>query len=173
MEIAYPSPSNPTTLVANQTERIQVPITVDNPSYFQDPYAKITGRDASGYVLAGLVRASKFPSKQDPVAVYLVQPSGDGKGAHSQRKIFQDDGKGISTASTAVLVAINPENNEGKKQVCLDFTFKKNPEGGSSMASGRAISILLIVMLTQLETQAWLFVTGPLSLNAVSTKIDL
>ena len=118
----------------NISQTIQVKSTVDNPSYFHDPYAKVTGKDASGYVLPGLLRATKFPSMQDPIVVWFVQPKGDG--TYSQRKIFQDDGKAISSGSTAILVAIDPAENAGKKQ-------------------------------------AWLFVTGPESLNVVSTKVNL
>ena len=81
-------------------DTIQVKSCLDNPTYFHDPYAEVTGRDASGYVLAGLYRAIKFPSKQDPVVVWLVQRSGDGEYVH--KKIFQDNGTTLSTASTAV-----------------------------------------------------------------------
>ena len=96
-------------------ETIQLPITVDNPTYFHDPYAQETGRDASGYVIAGLARAAKVHSHQDPISVYLVSASGD----RTQKLLFQDDGKAVSTASTAVLIAINPKENEGKKQAWL------------------------------------------------------
>ena len=113
-------------------ESVQLPNTVDNPTYFHDPYAQETGHDASGYVIAGLARAYEFMSHQDPVSVYLVSASGD----RTQKLLFQDDGIIVSTASTAVLVAIDPKKNEGKKQ-------------------------------------AWLFVTGPMSENIVSSRIDL
>ncbi|KAH8651120.1 hypothetical protein BX600DRAFT_516714 [Xylariales sp. PMI_506] len=126
---------------------IQLPCILDNPSYFSDPYAAQTGRDASGYVLAGLARAITFPNGLDPVMVWLVQPK-NAAGASSlsssssaddkwtQRLIFQDDGHVIRTASTAVLVAIDPAQNGGQKQ-------------------------------------AQLFVTGPLSKGVVRTVIDL
>jgi hypothetical protein len=55
-------------------ETIQLPCTLDNPSYFADPYVAKTGRDASGYVLAGLAQAIAFPNGLDPVMVVLVQP---------------------------------------------------------------------------------------------------
>lgn len=129
-------------------ETIQLPSTLDNPSYFSDPYAEVTGRDASGYVLAGLARAITFPlaSEVIPVLVWLVQPNGavgsdswKGKKASekwSTRLIFQDDGRMLRTASTAVLVAIGHGQNEGRKQ-------------------------------------AYLFVTGPLAKGVVVTKVDL
>ena len=99
-------------------ETVQLPMTVDNPTYFHDPYAQETGHDASGYVIAGLARAYEFPSHQDPVTVYLVSASGD----RTQKLLFQDDGKLISTASTAVLIAIDPKKNGGKKQAWLFVT---------------------------------------------------
>lgn len=97
------------------TESIQLPMTVDNPTYFHDPYAQETGYDASGYVNAGLARALKFPSHQDPVMVYLVSASSD----RTQKLLFQDDGRMVSTASTAILIAIDPKKNGGRKQAWL------------------------------------------------------
>lgn len=119
LEFAHHSPSYPP-LKTNDSIRVQVPCTIDNPTYFQDPYAKSTGSDASGYVLAGLAKASTFPSKQDPVVVWLVQRKEDG--AFEKKKIFEDDGTGISTASTAVLVAVDPRENGGRKQAELFVT---------------------------------------------------
>ena len=58
--------------------------------------------------------------------VWLVQPDGvDGEGEvkYVQKKIFQDDGRRISTASTAVLVGIDPEGNKGMKQVCCILSW--------------------------------------------------
>ena len=109
----------------NITNTVQFPNTVDNPSYFRDPYAKQTGRDASGYVIAGLVLSSKFPNPTgDPSNVWLVQPGGAGTDSSkwTRKLIFQDDGKTVSTASTAVLVAIDPTENGGKKQAWLFVT---------------------------------------------------
>lgn len=96
-------------------ETVQLPHCVDNPTYFHDPYAQETGRDASGYVIAGMTRAHRFPSHQDPVAVHLVSTNPD----RTQKLLFEDDGKLVSTASTAVLVAIDPKVNDGKKQAWL------------------------------------------------------
>ena len=119
---------------------VQLPCTLDNPSYFADPFAATTGRDASGYVLAGLAEAVRFPKGDNPVMVWLVRPAGTadakGKPEWTQTLIFQDDGKVLRSASTAVLVAIDPEENGGKKQ-------------------------------------AWLFVTGPISLGVVVSRVDL
>lgn len=125
-------------------ETIQLPCTLDNPSYFADPYVAKTGRDASGYVLAGLAQAIAFPNGLDPVMVVLVQPKANTKSKikdkdgnkWTQKVIFQDDGHILRTASTAVLVAIDPDENNGKKQ-------------------------------------ANLFVTGPLAKGVVVSRIDL
>lgn len=129
-------------------DTIQLSCTIDNPSYFSDPYVSSTGRDASGYVLAGLARAILFPSGPNAAMVWLVQPRADvgptagtspGGGQTrpwTQRLIFQDDGNVLQTASTAVLVAIDPDVNQGKKQ-------------------------------------ARLFITGPLADGIVAVKIDL
>jgi hypothetical protein len=123
-----------------------LPCTIDNPSHFEDYYAKETGRDTSGYVLAGLSKAAAFPNGLDPVMVWLVQPAsqdlvGNGdvskkRDKWSQRLLFQDDGNVIRSASTAVLVAIDPKDNEGGKQ-------------------------------------AWLYVTDPVAHGIVATKVDL
>lgn len=101
-------------------ESIQVDSTIDNPSYFHDPYAESTGRDASGYLLAGLASAHTWPDGRDPVVVWFVQRASREKGGNgggwSKRKIFQDNGKTIRSAATAVVVAIDPKENDGKKQ---------------------------------------------------------
>lgn len=113
-------------------EVVQLDSTLDTPSYFSDTYAAETGRDASGYVLVGLARAITFPiaGKEIPVMVWLVQPSqgtysirkGDGGDKWTRKLIFQDDGHTIRTASTAVMVAIDPSVNDGKKQAQLFIT---------------------------------------------------
>lgn len=127
-------------------ETIQLDSTLDTPSYFSDPYAVQTGRDASGYVLAGLARAITFPvaGTEIPVMIWLVQPSQNpgqvGREGHedkwTRKLVFQDDGKTIRTASTAILFAIDPSVNYGKKQ-------------------------------------AYLFITGPLSEGIMVAKIDI
>ncbi|KAI1411057.1 hypothetical protein F5Y13DRAFT_66147 [Hypoxylon sp. FL1857] len=111
---------NPPKLRVNET--IQLDSTLDNPSYFSDPYAEKTGRDASGYVLAGMAQAIAFPNGLDPAMVWLVQPTTKGKQKWTRRLIFQDDGRIIRTASTAILVAVDPETNDGKKQAHLFVT---------------------------------------------------
>lgn len=108
-------------------EKIQLDTSIDNPSYFHDAYAKETGTDSSGYVIAGLTSAVTWPNPNgvNPVVVWLVQPSPNtenGKKIWTKRIIFQDDGNLISSASTAVLVPIKPSKNGGKKQARLFVT---------------------------------------------------
>lgn len=123
---------------------VQLGWKIDNPTYFSDPYAKETGRDASGYVLAGLLKAATFPTveEKDPVVVWMLQSlpgktleQGNGRTEIEWNRtvVFEDDGSKISSASTAVVIAIDPAENEGKKQ-------------------------------------AWLFVTGPVSKAVVAAR---
>ena len=98
--------------------QIKLPDTIDNPSYLHDPYAATTGKDASGYVLAGLLKATEFPDAEyNPISVWLV----DGT-TRQQKLLFQDDGRAINTNSTGVIVAIDPKGNEGRKQAWLFVT---------------------------------------------------
>ena len=136
-------------------DSIQMPSNIDNPSYFHDPYAAESGRDSSGYVLAGLARGIDLPKPGAPVIVWMLQPlrteqegrdcveTGGGKILTSKEGkkwklsvIFQDNGQTIDTASTAVLLPIDPAENGGKKQ-------------------------------------GWLYVTGPVSEAAVVSRIDI
>jgi hypothetical protein len=106
--------------VLHFTQSVQFNYTLDNPSYFRDPYAKETGRDASGYVMAGLNRASKFPNRKGDPSIATFAPEADSQSG--ERILFLDDGKMVSTASTAVLVAIDPKKNGGNKQAWLFVT---------------------------------------------------
>jgi hypothetical protein len=108
-------------------ESIQVGGTIDNPSYFADPFAPETGRDVSGYALAGLARAAAFPDpdNMDSVMLWLVQSSeaskdATGKGVIGndkwmQKLIFQDGGTTNRSAATAVLAVIDPKQNDGEE----------------------------------------------------------
>ncbi|KAK6074968.1 serum paraoxonase arylesterase family protein [Seiridium cupressi] len=138
LHLAEVDEQHPPTLKIYDT--IQLPCTLDNPSFFSDPYAAKTGRDASGYVLAGLALAIAFPNGKDPIMVWLVQPA-EGSGSTktskkddkwTQKLIFQDDGNLLRTAATAVLVAIDPDTNGGKKQANL---FVTGPFGKGVVAS--------------------------------------
>lgn len=152
-------------------EHIQLETTIDNPSYFKDEFATPED-DASGYVLAGLVRAVDLPKDVDKVGGVVpslvqilrrnetaVARGGDGttmgtgpgekrgedRGGDVSRKdkawakpkvVFQDDGKRVSGAATAVLVGVDPKETGGRKK-------------------------------------GWLFVTGFMTNSVVATLIDL
>ncbi|KAH8194527.1 hypothetical protein TruAng_011307 [Truncatella angustata] len=98
--------------------------TIDNPSYFNDPYAS-SSYDASGFVLAGLARGVDLaqthtdPAAKDPVLVWYVRKVGD---KWEKRLIFEDDGTTVRTASAAVLVAIDPAKEGGKRRAWLFVT---------------------------------------------------
>lgn len=104
--------------VLEEVDEIQFDTSIDNPSYFHDPYAESTGSDASGYVIAGLLKAITLPDDPNPSVVWHVKRSADGKG-WEKNVIFQDDGSVLSSASTGVLVPIDPKENAGKKQARL------------------------------------------------------
>lgn len=128
LHLASVGPKDPSGKYLRIGETVQLPSCIDNPSYYSDPYASSPGAadDASGYVLAGLAQAHKLPANHldpdalDPAVVWFVQPGESGK--WKTRAIFQDDGKVIRTASTAVLVGINPRENKGRKQAWLFVT---------------------------------------------------
>nr|POE72908.1 serum paraoxonase/arylesterase 1 [Quercus suber] len=126
-------------------ERIQIDTSLDNPSYYEDPYAT-AANNASGYILPGLLNAANlmndFPhfDRAIPSSVYHIRSNGPvhtaGKNNWEKRLIFQDNGKALRSASGAVMVPIDPAQTGGKKQ-------------------------------------AWLFVTGFGSEAMVAAKIDL
>ena len=113
----------------NVINRTYFSTTLDNPSYFLDPYAAVTGRDASGFVIAGMTRAISFPHG-------VHNPDDDG-GSHNgcnpsvvwlmndrweKKVIFEDDGRLVNAASTAVLIALDPKENGGQKKARLFVT---------------------------------------------------
>jgi hypothetical protein len=126
-------------------ESIQLDTTIDNPTYYRDPYPTTQG-DSSGYILAGLHRGADYAKefRNDSAAlssvVWHVSPrapsQAGGKTRWEKKIIFRDDGKVLSTASTAVLLPIDPAENGGKKE-------------------------------------GWLWVTGPSSHAVITFKISL
>ncbi|KAI0004435.1 calcium-dependent phosphotriesterase [Xylariaceae sp. FL0662B] len=112
-----------------QTERL-----IDNPSYFSDPYAGLDGKDYSGYLLAGFGRAVEFPEYfKDPTgrlpipSVVQYLPASAGRNASESRGkqarvLFSDDSSSLRSATTAVLTAIDPATNDGKRQGWLFVT---------------------------------------------------
>lgn len=112
---------------------IPVDCVVDNANFFSDPYAD-TGTDYSGYLLPGLSDALHFVSSfQDPELKapipghvwYLPAIAGRDKdvdGAKMTKLIFKDDGHAIRSVTTAVIVAIDPATNDGKREGWLFVT---------------------------------------------------
>lgn len=116
---------------------VSVDSIIDNPSYFADPFAGYGGGgDASGFVLPGLSRAvdlqktCRDPAAMEPVMVWYARPpvattEGDGLGnvdGWETRLLFEDDGKRMRSASAAVLIAIDPEKEGGKRKAWLFVT---------------------------------------------------
>ncbi|KAM4057363.1 hypothetical protein HRG_014398 [Hirsutella rhossiliensis] len=131
--------SNSTARRIDVVESIELDSTLDNPSYFSDPFANATF-DASGFIVCGLTRAvdlqknSRDPHAKDGVMVWKVAPHGPhgqqtsnarndvGLGGWSKRLLFQDDGNRIRSSSTAVLVATDPSINGGRRRAQLFVT---------------------------------------------------
>lgn len=96
-------------------ESLEFDSIVDNPSWFRDPYANKT-YDASGLVAAGLTRgvdAAKTlgdPEGKDGVMVWKAKPDNWVK-----ELLFEDDSTRIRTASAAVIVAIDPAKEKGRR----------------------------------------------------------
>ncbi|KAI1141844.1 calcium-dependent phosphotriesterase [Hypoxylon sp. FL0543] len=105
---------------------------VDNPSFFSDPYVSFDGKDYSGYLLPGLGRPIDFPvNYKDPTGQaplpslvwYLPESAGKKENRKTQPKlVFSDDGSNLRGATTAVIVAIDPATNNGKREGWLFVT---------------------------------------------------
>lgn len=120
--------------------------TIDNPSYFADPFADAT-YNGSSYLVPGLGRAIDLhkairdPSGREPVPVMvwsarIDSPGDSGSRSWETRLLFEDDGSRIRSASAAVQVAIDPAEEGGNRR-------------------------------------AWLFVTGFISNNVIAVKVDV
>lgn len=141
-----PALSRSTSNMITVLNRIEFDSTIDNPSYFSDPYAGTAdGIDHSGFVVAGLGKAHTLaqtrrqPEAKDPVMVWFVKPvkqAETGETVWEKGLLFEDEGSRVRSASAAVLVAIDPEMEGGKRK-------------------------------------AWLFVTGFVSSSVVAVKVDL
>lgn len=129
------------------TDEFHSESTLDNPTYFIDPYANSTF-DASGLVLAGLPKAHLLPQTarsvegRDGAIVWHVQDrraaaADSARGAWEAKLLLQDNSDNIRTGTTALLVPIDPAKEKG---------------------GGR---------------RAWLFVTGFASKNVLAVKIGL
>ncbi|KAH6606107.1 serum paraoxonase arylesterase family [Trichoderma cornu-damae] len=119
--------------IINVKEVVEFGSPIDNPTYFRDPYANGTF-DASGIVSSGPTRGVDFFSNKgkedvlDPIMVWKASPRSrkekeegfvnDEQGWEVD-VIFQDDGHRIRTASASVLVAIDPEEEGGRRRAWL------------------------------------------------------
>lgn len=111
--IMYRAQADSTSRSISILDEIQFDSTIDNPSYFVDPY-RTPSDDASGYVLAGLLGAANLtrshadPNARDGVMVWHARRKAMTNGTTSadweSRLIFEDDGKNIHTGSSAVMV---------------------------------------------------------------------
>ena len=113
-------------------ESIQLDSTLDSPSYYEDLWATPTN-NASGYIMPGLFHGLKmlsdFPHLDRPIpsVVWHVRANGpvdfeNKSNAWEKRMIFADDGRALRSASGAVLIGIDPEVNQGRKQGWLFVT---------------------------------------------------
>lgn len=121
--------------------------TIDNPSFFRDPYANRTF-DGSAYLAPGLTRAVDIhanvehdPATRPPIPVMIwrtkrVPTSSPGQPEWKTELLFEDDGSRLDSVSAAVQVAIDPAEEDGRRR-------------------------------------AWLFATGFLSRNVVAVKVDV
>ncbi|KAI1177776.1 serum paraoxonase/arylesterase family protein [Nemania sp. FL0916] len=113
---------------------IPIDCIVDNANYFTDPYAGVDGKDYSGYLMPGLsnglgfVSAFEDPALKAPIpgqVWYLPAIAGKDRnvdGKKLRKLIFKDDGHSIRSITTAVIVAIDPAKNGGKRQGWLFVT---------------------------------------------------
>lgn len=105
-------------------ETIPFDTAVDNPFYYSDPFAS-GDNDSSGYVSAGLSKACELANNigietaTEPVMVWLAQRK---NGKWENKLLFEDDGKRVRSAATAVLVGIDPKVEGGKKKGWLFVT---------------------------------------------------
>ncbi|KAK6205939.1 hypothetical protein LQW54_008001 [Pestalotiopsis sp. IQ-011] len=124
LHFVEPSPDQATGRSFQVVDKLLLDSTIDNPSYFKDPYAG-TASDGSGLVLAGLSRAIDLakthadPQAKEPVVVWHARKVG-----HDWKKriIFEDDGSTLRSASAAVLLAIDPAEENGKRRAWLYAT---------------------------------------------------
>ncbi|KAJ3535333.1 hypothetical protein NM208_g7171 [Fusarium decemcellulare] len=105
-------------------QTVQLDYCVDNPTFYRDPFAELNG-DSSGYVLAGLSRGIDISKTTgdtlatEPVMIWMVKPQGS---AWEKKLLFEDDGQRLRSGTTAILIGISPELEEGKKKAWLFAT---------------------------------------------------
>lgn len=107
---------------------IDMDSSLDNPTWYADPYADEAAGDASAFVLGGLTRAVDIvrtgadPEGREGVLVWYVKPSRTEGEKWDKTLLWQDDGSNIRNVATAVLVGIDPAKEGGKKKAWLFVT---------------------------------------------------
>lgn len=102
-------------------DEVKFETSIDNPFWFQDPYPTVE-YDASGIVNSGLSQALKLADAiggDEPIAPAIWLASGKTGEKWNTTLLFADDGTNLRSASASVLIAIDPEENGGKKQAWL------------------------------------------------------
>jgi hypothetical protein len=107
-------------------EEVKFETSIDNPSWFQDPYPE-HGRDASGIVNAGLLQAHTLGNHivdggPIPPVVFLASGGAGrpvGEKQWNTSILYADDSTHLRSASAAILIAIDPKENDDKKQAWL------------------------------------------------------
>lgn len=100
--------------------------TIDNPSYFADPFADAS-HDGSSYLAPGLGRAADLhkairdASGKEAVPV-MVWSAAKTAGKWETKLVFEDDGSRIRSASAAAQVAIDPAQEGGHRRAWLFVT---------------------------------------------------
>ncbi|KAM7203114.1 hypothetical protein V8F33_002462 [Rhypophila sp. PSN 637] len=113
------------------TDEIRAEIVIDNPSYFSDPYSDAPKK--GGFLLPGVAQPltlghtshdSSYEGAKDSVMVWYATPSKTEEKKWDQRLIFSDDGRRLRSISGAVMVPIDPEEQEDKtkRQAMLFMT---------------------------------------------------
>ncbi|KAF6824805.1 serum paraoxonase arylesterase family protein [Colletotrichum plurivorum] len=122
-------PSSPENSSIKILDSIYFDSPIDNPSWFEDPYRSET-YDASGFVLPGLANVIELgkniadPSSNLSSIVWYAKPIPNCKSSEKgacweKRALFEDDGRRISSAAGAVLVAIDPAKENGQRKAWL------------------------------------------------------
>ena len=105
----------------NIVERVGFESTIDNPTYFPDPYPACPDQPEPFYVVGGLARAVEFsknikdPNAMEPALVWSARRKNGVEGGWEKRLIMEDDGRWMSGISTALIVAIDPGKEGGRR----------------------------------------------------------
>ncbi|KAI1125421.1 serum paraoxonase/arylesterase family protein [Nemania abortiva] len=138
---SLPDAENRTMTVSHS---VPVDCVVDNAAFFADPYAGVDGKDYSGYLMPGVANALNFHDNFKDMTLkapltgrvyYLPAVVGRDKsidGKKLSKLIFRDDGQTVRSITTAIIVAIDPATNGGKREGWL---FVTSVIGASTIAT--------------------------------------